>query len=91
IAERIMTADDPDEIGWLRADLRQTLSEAREDRPAPRPGVSAVPPMPATLQDRPPAPARTTDATDEPDVARSRRLLGWLRRRNADADLPTAP
>ncbi|MGW6486003.1 DUF6397 family protein [Streptomyces sp. NPDC055056] len=91
IAERIMTADDPDEIGWLRADLRQTLSEAREDRPAPRPSVSSVLPMPATLRERPPAPARTTDTTDAPDVARSRRLLGWLRRRNADADLPTAP
>ncbi|GAA3888781.1 DUF6397 family protein [Streptomyces lacrimifluminis] len=38
LAERIMTADDPDEIGWLRADLAGTLAEARDHRPAPRPG-----------------------------------------------------
>ncbi|MET9889547.1 DUF6397 family protein [Streptomyces sp. NPDC006465] len=37
IAERVATADDPDEISWLRADLAQSLSEARQDRPAPRP------------------------------------------------------
>ncbi|MFF8535708.1 DUF6397 family protein [Streptomyces sp. NPDC015532] len=37
IAERIATADDPDEIGWLRADLGQSVLDAREDRPAPRP------------------------------------------------------
>ncbi|MFJ8992156.1 DUF6397 family protein [Streptomyces sp. NPDC102279] len=90
IAERIMTADDPDEIGWLRADLRQTLSEAREDRPAPRPAVPSAPSMPSAPRDRPPAPARTNNI-DAPDTARSRRLLGWLRRRNADTGLPTAP
>ncbi|MEY2241659.1 DUF6397 family protein [Streptomyces sp. BF23-18] len=41
IAERITTADHPDEIGWLRADLGQSVLDAREDRPArhrlPRP------------------------------------------------------
>ncbi|MGQ4430075.1 DUF6397 family protein [Streptomyces sp. SAS_260] len=44
LAERIMTADDPDEISWLRADLTQVLDEARRHRPAPRPtGELAVP------------------------------------------------
>lgn len=42
IAARIMTADDPDEAGWLRADLGQALIEARRYRPAPRPS-SEVP------------------------------------------------
>lgn len=36
LAERLMTADDPDEISWLRADLAQVLDEARALRSAPR-------------------------------------------------------
>ncbi|MFD6920798.1 DUF6397 family protein [Streptomyces sp. NPDC059944] len=91
IAERVMTAADPDEIGWLRADLLQTLAEAREDRPVPRPTPPSAPSMPAAPQDRPPAPARTNDTIGAPDTARARRLLGFLRRRNADAGLFTAP
>ncbi|MFF3906766.1 DUF6397 family protein [Streptomyces sp. NPDC001848] len=41
VAARIMVADDPDEVGWLRADLGQALVEARRQRPAARlsPGV----------------------------------------------------
>lgn len=41
IAARIMTAEEPDEIGWLRADLKQALIEARRHRAAahPSPGV----------------------------------------------------
>ncbi|MFC9079611.1 DUF6397 family protein [Streptomyces sp. NPDC057062] len=35
IAARITTADDDDEIGWLRADLAQAVVEARRYRPAP--------------------------------------------------------
>lgn len=37
IAVRITTAEDLDEIGWLRADLREALIEARHHRSAPRP------------------------------------------------------
>ncbi len=37
ITARIMTAEDPDEISWLRADLANGLDEARSHRPAPRP------------------------------------------------------
>lgn len=47
IISRIMTADDPDEISWLRADLGQAVVEARETQPAPRPtprpGVASEP------------------------------------------------
>ncbi|MFF2253017.1 DUF6397 family protein [Streptomyces sp. NPDC058142] len=39
IAERIMTADDPHEISWLRASLLLSLAEARRLRPAPRPNA----------------------------------------------------
>ncbi|MFF4349788.1 DUF6397 family protein [Streptomyces sp. NPDC001530] len=42
LASRIMTAEDPDEISWLRADLGQALVEARELRPAPRPTPKAA-------------------------------------------------
>ncbi|MEV6014974.1 DUF6397 family protein [Streptomyces sp. NPDC051997] len=42
IVQRITTADDPDEISWLRADLGQSVLEAREDRPAPRPAADAA-------------------------------------------------
>ncbi|MEU7340269.1 DUF6397 family protein [Streptomyces sp. NPDC007074] len=37
LVSRIMTADDPDEISWLRADLGHAVAEARETHPAPRP------------------------------------------------------
>lgn len=37
LAERITTAQDPDEIDWLRADLARAVEEARTHRPAPRP------------------------------------------------------
>jgi hypothetical protein len=43
LAERIMTAEDPDEISWLRADLTQVLDEARRHRPAPRPTADCAP------------------------------------------------
>ncbi|MFE2297818.1 DUF6397 family protein [Streptomyces sp. NPDC059445] len=48
IAERITTAEHPDEIGWLRADLGQSVLEAREVRPAPRPAPRA-PRVPARV------------------------------------------
>ncbi|MGW5861338.1 DUF6397 family protein [Streptomyces sp. NPDC055239] len=37
IIQKIATADDPDEIRWLRANLTISLSQARGQRPAPRP------------------------------------------------------
>jgi hypothetical protein len=64
IAARILTADDPDEIGWLRADLRQALIEAREHRPASRPS-------PGVPDERPreTATARGATTLSEPGAA----------------------
>ncbi|MFJ9743036.1 DUF6397 family protein [Streptomyces sp. NPDC101166] len=71
LVEKITTADDPDEIGWLRSDLARALDEARTHQPAPRPAV-AVTPIPGA-QARTPQEQRKSPAT----------LLGWLRRRSA--------
>ena len=73
LAARITTADDPDEINWLRADLRQELAAAREQWPAPHP----VDDSPSTA---PPAPQPGSVAR-QPE--RPRKLLGWLRRGTA--------
>jgi hypothetical protein len=80
LAARIATADDPDEIAWLRADLTRALAEAREQRPAPRPGRRRTPPAPAPIH-----PGHGTEQP-EPEPAREperkRGLLRWLRRRD---------
>lgn len=59
MVERITTADDPDEMSWLRANLILTLAEARRLRPAPRPGRPPVvaTPRPHPAADPPPWPA----------------------------------
>ncbi|MFJ4200875.1 DUF6397 family protein [Streptomyces sviceus] len=69
LIEKIMTADDPAEIAWLRTELTGALQDARRFRPAPRPAVRQTPSAPPPGE---PAP-------QEP----SRGLLGWLRRRSA--------
>ncbi|MFF3205522.1 DUF6397 family protein [Streptomyces sp. NPDC002962] len=69
--EKIMTADDPDEIDWLRYDLERTLDEARAEQPAPRPAWKPAPTPPAGPPDRPDGSDRST-----------RGLLTWLRRRS---------
>ncbi|MFE6176817.1 DUF6397 family protein [Streptomyces sp. NPDC056464] len=76
IAERIMTADDPDEIGLLRADLTAVLDEARRVRPAPRP-----------TGERPPAPAhpRQLGSPRPEEPAPPRGLLSRFRRRTPRA------
>ncbi|WNZ13505.1 DUF6397 family protein [Streptomyces sp. 11x1] len=93
ITARIMTADDPDEIAWLRADLQRSLGEARAHRLAPRPRRK-VPWSPA-WDETPGAAARPTarpprgrrrpghhapGAGTAPEGRRG--LLGWLRRRH---------
>ncbi|MFI6407296.1 DUF6397 family protein [Streptomyces sp. NPDC050548] len=78
LAERIMTAADPDEISWLRADLAQVLDEARLHRPAPRPAAQpAAPLLPASEHSSEHSP----ESAAEPE--RSRGMLSWLRRRSA--------
>ncbi|MFD8734921.1 DUF6397 family protein [Streptomyces sp. NPDC059618] len=76
VVERITTADDPDEIGWLRADLGQSVLEARQHRPAPRPAKATGPaPAAAALPVPAPLPAPTASAGPSsgapPAVARS--------------------
>ncbi|MEV6024781.1 DUF6397 family protein [Streptomyces sp. NPDC052036] len=93
IAARIMTAQDCDEIDWLRAELAQTLIEARRHRPAPRPtpgppdGQPSMPgPPPAACGEAVGVPEDAlldqTSAT-QPEPTRPRSMLGWLRRRDA--------
>ncbi|MEU1480008.1 DUF6397 family protein [Streptomyces sp. NPDC005760] len=69
LIEKIMTADDPAEIAWLRTELARALEDARRFRPAPRPAARQTPSAPPPEE---PAPR-------EP----SRGLLGRLRRRSA--------
>ncbi|MFD5800562.1 DUF6397 family protein [Streptomyces sp. NPDC127020] len=73
LAEEIMTAADPDEIDWLRADLADAVAAAREQRPAPGPALRTAP--------VPPGPESTPGDTVEP--GRLRGLLGRLWRRDA--------
>ncbi|MET9494242.1 DUF6397 family protein [Streptomyces sp. NPDC006552] len=87
IVERILTADDPNEISWLRANLLLSLAEARALRPAPRPtGEEPAdrdtlgPPVserhtPGPQLPGPPAPEPRPEA-DEPAPRLWRRLLG---------------
>ncbi|MEV7344616.1 DUF6397 family protein [Streptomyces sp. NPDC093544] len=93
-ASRIMTAGDPDEISWLRADLGQLLAEARDLRPAPRPAPRASQPTAAQATPSPsmapqpmpsrPGPIAPPDRPkpEEPEEhERPRKLLRWLRRK----------
>lgn len=76
ILARILTADHPDELSWLRANLLLSMAEARRLRPAPR----AEPPVPA------PAPAlvRTPETVpDAPAEEPARSLWSRLLRRRA--------
>ncbi|MFK4105263.1 DUF6397 family protein [Streptomyces sp. NPDC019531] len=70
LIEKIMTADHPDEIEWLRTELTRVLEDARSLRPAPRPTARRTPS------------ARPQD-TPTPQEEPARGLLGWLRRRSA--------
>ncbi|MFF7052830.1 DUF6397 family protein [Streptomyces griseorubiginosus] len=71
LVEKIMTADDPAELEWLRSELVHVLDDARRFRPAPRPAARRTPAAP---------PTREPAAPQEPSRGG---LLGWLRRRSA--------
>lgn len=83
LVEKIMTADDPDEIDWLRYDLARNLDEARAEQPAPRPAVKPAPDS-ASQTARNAARTPPAGAADPSGVADrpTRGLLHWLRRRN---------
>ncbi|MGW2224437.1 DUF6397 family protein [Streptomyces formicae] len=89
IVERITTADDPDEIRWLRSSLLIGLIQARGQRPAPRPAPRPVAQAAnrrqasATRQHGKVAEAAQSaeGVTTVPDEPRG--LRKWLRRRRA--------
>ncbi|MGM9442921.1 DUF6397 family protein [Streptomyces murinus] len=66
VAERITTAQDADEIEWLRSDLAHSVEEARALSPAPRPAVRRT--RPTTRPTARPIPplAHTVTAPVEP-------------------------
>lgn len=98
LAQEIMTAHDPDEIGWLCADLARALDEARDHHPAPRPTQKPEVTGPEAKRNtgtaepasHSAAPAQNTGqpAPNSAEPERARRLLGRLRRRGSR---PTAP
>ncbi|WP_420803327.1 DUF6397 family protein [Streptomyces naphthomycinicus] len=66
LAERIMTAQDADEIAWLRSDLARSIGEAREASPAPSPRARRVPPtVRAVARPIPPMTRTVTRPTEE--------------------------
>ncbi|MGI5441733.1 DUF6397 family protein [Streptomyces shenzhenensis] len=83
LAEKIMTAEHPDETGWLRNDLARAVEEARAHRSAPRPAAQPVqhPPRPVTptARNRAATPCCGPPAGRAPE--RPRGLRGWPRGR----------
>ncbi|MBL1082846.1 hypothetical protein JK359_12780 [Streptomyces actinomycinicus] len=75
LAEEIMTAQDADEIGWLRSDLAHAMEQARAASPAPRPSARRVaPPARATARPIPPMArtvTRVTHSASGPPVPRT--------------------
>ncbi|MFF7177178.1 DUF6397 family protein [Streptomyces sp. NPDC008121] len=65
ITDRLLLADDPDEILWHRLSLILALDAAREERPAPRPdgGARPVPAFPPVA-----LPPRLTALPEDPAV-----------------------
>ncbi|MFE1251858.1 DUF6397 family protein [Streptomyces sp. NPDC058735] len=101
LAGQLMTASEPDEVAWLRADLAHTTELARGNRrPAPRPGPAPAPqPTQVGLTTSPslwalstPAPAPPSlppaPAAHPPSPSAPVRtgLLGLLRRRGRRPD-----
>ncbi|MER7407330.1 DUF6397 family protein [Streptomyces sp. NPDC000070] len=88
LAETLMTASEPDEVAWFRADLAHTMETARRQHPAPRPAPEPAPQqMPATTSAAEPVAAPAEGSTAPPAApplpgrTPSHGLLGWLRRR----------
>jgi hypothetical protein len=75
VVERLLTADDPDEMLWIRLSLCYALDEARSARSAPMPGEMSAP-VPGEASAPVPRPESTA-----PQDGRSRGIRAWLRRR----------
>lgn len=66
LAERITTAQDADEVGWLRSELARSVDEARDVSPAPRPAAQRLPPaMRAVARPIPPMARTVTRPREE--------------------------
>ncbi|MFI2642438.1 DUF6397 family protein [Streptomyces sp. NPDC018610] len=70
LTERITTAQDADEIAWLRADLAQEMGEARAHRPAPRPAPRHSDRRPVRVPHPDPDPAGRHRLNGRTDAAR---------------------
>ncbi|KOV57343.1 hypothetical protein ADK64_39750 [Streptomyces sp. MMG1121] len=69
LAERITTAQDADEIDWLRGELAHSVEEARSDVPAPRPDMRrAAPTVRATARPIPPLARTVTRAAESREL-----------------------
>ncbi|MEU6179842.1 DUF6397 family protein [Streptomyces coeruleorubidus] len=91
LAETLMTASEPEEVAWFRADLAHTMETARRRHPAPRPAPEQPPqqaPAPTSAPTSAPEPvaAPAADRPASPDGTPSHGLLGWLRRRGRRPD-----
>ncbi|MFC8142065.1 DUF6397 family protein [Streptomyces paradoxus] len=78
LVEKLMTASEPDEVSWFRADLAHTMEEARRRDPVAE-GPSPTPPTGRDLLA--PAPAPVAERPVPPDPAPPQGLLSRLRRR----------
>lgn len=84
LLQKIMTADDPDEIRWLRSSLLIGLVQARAQRPAPGPGRQCVAPeQTLTSAKTDPMGEGGTLPPSDAHPTEPGRLLKWLRRRKA--------
>ncbi|PTH86082.1 hypothetical protein C9J60_23280 [Streptomyces sp. A244] len=90
LAEKLMTASDPDEVSWFRADLSHTMEEARRRHlvaeglpptPPPGPRPPAPDPDPATAQAPAPVLAPMAERPVPPEPTPPHGVLSWLRRR----------
>ncbi|MEU6083095.1 DUF6397 family protein [Streptomyces sp. NPDC047108] len=83
VVERLIRADDPDEILWIRLSLAYALDEARAVRSAPLPGQPTTGTGSPAPEDagRSPGPSEGGRSPDGPEVSRRRGLKAWLRRR----------
>ncbi|MEV7686837.1 DUF6397 family protein [Streptomyces bungoensis] len=95
LAGELMTAQDPDEIGWLRSDLAHAVREARARANASRPDPRHAEPAVRTPASHPrpavPSGTRPTGQSEPPPEQRDngperqhpgRGLRAWLRRRS---------
>ncbi|MFF9671516.1 DUF6397 family protein [Streptomyces eurythermus] len=64
-AEQITTAQDADEIGWLRSELARLVAEARSVSPVARPAARPIPPVIRTAPRPIPPMARTVTGRAE--------------------------